>query len=81
MNSTDVILLTLVNVASCIVLPKLVDIFLAHKTKLTQLSPNNSEFQPAKIQLTSFPYCTAYSLTGSQYCKFRPDFCPKCSPN
>jgi hypothetical protein len=81
MNFIDAILLTLINIAACIALPKLIAIFLTNKTKLAQVSPNSLEFQIAKVQLTSFPYCTAYPLTGSQYCKFSPDFCPKCSPN
>ncbi|MGF1992187.1 MULTISPECIES: hypothetical protein [Nostoc] len=81
MNLIDVTLLTLINIAACIVFPKLIDIFTANKTKLTQLSANNSELQIAKVQVTSFPYCTVYPLTGRQYCKFSPDFCDRCSPN
>ncbi|MBW4676824.1 MAG: hypothetical protein KME52_23275 [Desmonostoc geniculatum HA4340-LM1] len=74
-------LLTLINIAACMALPKLIAIFTANKTKLTELSGNSSELQTAKVKLTSFPYCTAYPLTGSQYCKFSPDFCDRCSPN
>lgn len=81
MNLIDAILLTLINAAACIVFPKLVAIFLANKTKPNEVSLNGSKLQTAKVELTSFPYCTAYSLTGSQYCKFSPDFCSKCSPN
>ncbi|MEH1943451.1 MAG: hypothetical protein V7L01_24970 [Nostoc sp.] len=81
MNLIDAILLTLLNIAACMAFPKLLALFLAQKTKLTEALPNASKLQAAKIQLTSFPYCTAYQLTGSQYCKFSPDFCAKCSPN
>ncbi|WP_375510611.1 hypothetical protein [uncultured Nostoc sp.] len=81
MNLIDTILLTLLNIAACMALPKLLALFLAQKTKFTEALPNASKFQAAKIQLTSFPYCTAYALTGSQYCKFSPDLCPNCSPN
>ncbi len=81
MNLIDAILLTLLNITICIAFPKLVAIFLADKTKLNGVSRNGSKLQIAKIELTSFPYCTVYSLTGSQYCKFSPDFCSKCSPN
>ena len=81
MNLIDAILLTLLNIAACMALPRLLALFLAQKTKLTEALPNASKLQVAKIQLTSFPYCTAYALTGSQYCKFSPDFCVKCSPN
>ena len=63
MNLIDPILLTLVNIAACIALPKLLALFLAEKTKLTEALPNVSKLQAAKIQLTSFPYCTAYQLT------------------
>ncbi|MEH2124325.1 hypothetical protein [Nostoc sp.] len=81
MNFIDGIMLTLLNIAACIALPRILAILLADKTKLTETLVNGSKLQAAKIQLTSFPYCTAYQLTGSQYCKFSPDFCANCSPN
>ncbi|MCC5630398.1 hypothetical protein [Nostoc sphaeroides] len=81
MNLIDAILLTLLNIAACMAFPKLLALFMAEKTKLTETLPNASKLQAAKIQVTSFPYCTAYQLTGSQFCKFSPDFCPNCSPN
>jgi hypothetical protein len=81
MNFIDAIVLTLLNMAACMAFPKLLATFLANRTKLTEALSNASKLQPAKIELTSFPYCTAYQLTGSQYCKFSPDFCAKCSPN
>ncbi|MDZ8239199.1 MAG: hypothetical protein RMZ69_18955 [Nostoc sp. ChiQUE01a] len=81
MNSIDATLLTLINIAACIALPKLIAILTTNRTKLTELSLNNSELQTAKLKLTSFPYCTVYPMTGSQYCKFSPDFCDRCSPH
>ncbi|MEH2212129.1 hypothetical protein [Nostoc sp.] len=81
MTFIDGIMLTLLNIAACIALPKILAILLADKTKLTETLANGSKLQAAKIELTSFPYCTAYQLTGSQYCKFSPDFCANCSPN
>ncbi|MEH2162813.1 MAG: hypothetical protein V7K38_17740 [Nostoc sp.] len=81
MNFIDAILLTIINAAACMAFPKLVAILLADKTKLNEVSRNGSKLQTAKVELTSFPYCTAYSLTASQYCKFSPDFCSNCSPN
>ncbi|MEH2347352.1 MAG: hypothetical protein V7K55_05005 [Nostoc sp.] len=81
MNLIDAIVLTLINAAACMAFPKLVAILLDNKTKANQVLRNASKLQIAKIELTSFPYCTAYSLTGSQYCKFNPDFCSNCSPN
>ncbi|MEH2232577.1 MAG: hypothetical protein V7K71_23590 [Nostoc sp.] len=81
MNFIDGIMLTLLNIAACIALPKILAILLADKTKLTETLANGSKLQAAKVELTSFPYCTAYQLTGSQYCKFSPDFCANCSPN
>ncbi|MEH1906057.1 MAG: hypothetical protein V7L04_32945 [Nostoc sp.] len=81
MNLIDTILLTLLNIAACMVLPKLLAILLAEKTKVTEALSNGSKLQTARVELTSFPYCTAYGLTGSQFCKFSPNFCPKCSPN
>lgn len=81
MKLIDATLLTLINIAACMALPKLLAIFLADKTKLTEALPNGSKLQTARVKVTSFPYCTAYPLTGSQYCKFSPDFCAKCSPN
>jgi hypothetical protein len=81
MNFIDGIMLTLLNIAACIALPKILAILLADKTKLTETLANGSKLQVAKIKLTSFPYCTVYPVTGSQYCKFSPDFCANCSPN
>ena len=81
MNFIDGIMLTLLNIAACIALPKILAILLDDKTKLSEALVNTSKLQTAKIELTSFPYCTAYQLTGSQYCKFSPDFCANCSPN
>ncbi len=81
MNLIDATLLTLLNITACMALPKILAIFVADKTKLTEALPNGCKLQPAKVEVTSFPYCTAYPLTGSQYCKFSPDFCAKCSPN
>ncbi|MEH2461351.1 hypothetical protein [Nostoc sp.] len=81
MKLIDSTLLTLINITACVAFPKLVAILLADKTKVTEVLPNNSKLQAARVELTSFPYCTAYALTGSQFCKFSPDFCANCSPN
>ncbi|MBW4455420.1 MAG: hypothetical protein KME55_23410 [Nostoc indistinguendum CM1-VF10] len=81
MNLIDATLLTLLNIAACMALPKILAILLAHETKLTEALPNGLKSQTAKAELTSFPYCTAYPVTGSQFCKFSPDFCSNCSPN
>ncbi|MFN6487880.1 MULTISPECIES: hypothetical protein [unclassified Nostoc] len=81
MNLIDAILLTLLNMAACMALPKILAILLAAKTKLTEVLPNDAKSQTARVKITSFPYCTVYQLTGSQYCKFSPDFCARCSPN
>jgi hypothetical protein len=81
MNLIDATLLTLLNTGACMALPKLLAVFLAEKSKLAEALPNASKLQAAKIELTSFPYCTAYAVTGSQFCKFSPNFCPNCSPN
>ena len=81
MNLIEAILLTLLNIAACMALPKVLAIFLADKTKLSEALPNGYKLQTARVELTSFPYCTAYPLTGSQFCKFSPDFCPDCSPH
>ncbi|MEH2291710.1 hypothetical protein [Nostoc sp.] len=81
MKLIDSTLLTLINITACVAFPKLVAILLADKTKVTEVLPNGSKLQAARVELTSFPYCTAYTLTGSQFCKFSPDFCANCSPN
>ncbi|MCC5644903.1 hypothetical protein LC607_18550 [Nostoc sp. CHAB 5824] len=81
MNLIDATLLTLLNIAACMALPKLLGILVADQTKLTEALHNGSKSQTARVELTSFPYCTAYAVTGSQFCKFSPDFCAKCSPN
>jgi hypothetical protein len=66
--------------AACLAFPKLLSMFLA-RTKLSEPSSMGSNLQPTRIEITSFPYCTAYALTRSQFCKFSPHFCSQCSPN
>jgi hypothetical protein len=73
----DVLLLTLLNAAACLVLPKLASKILG--TKDTQTLAKGSTSSKARIEISSFPYCTSYVLTGKEFCKFRPQFCAKCS--
>ena len=54
MNFVDTIVLTLLNIAACIALPKLLAIILADKTKLTEALSNGSKLQTARVELTSF---------------------------
>ncbi|MBE9256111.1 MULTISPECIES: hypothetical protein [Dolichospermum] len=77
----DVLFLTVINAGACLALPKLLSIILARKPQESQPFSIVSDCQPAKMGITSFPYCTAYALTGSQFCKFSPRFCNQCSPN
>jgi hypothetical protein len=77
----DAALLTFINTAACLAFPKLLSIVLTAKGKVTKSSSNNSTAKTATVKITSFPYCTVYSLTGSEFCKFSPDFCGKCSPS
>ncbi|TVP60816.1 MAG: hypothetical protein EA343_16275 [Nodularia sp. (in: Bacteria)] len=77
----DALLLTLINAAVCVALPKLVSKILARKSQLTQPLTKGSTSLKATIETTSFPYCTTYLVTGNQFCKFKPQFCSKCSPN
>lgn len=76
MGLVDAVFLTLVNTVACLVLPKLISTILASKTKAAKTLP-----KIAKIPITSFPYCTVYVVTGSQFCKFSPRFCSRCSVN
>jgi hypothetical protein len=80
MGLMDVLLLTVINAGACLVLPKLLSIILVRKPE--QFSPFSidSSCKSANMKMTSFPYCTVYALTGSQFCKFSPHFCDKCSP-
>jgi hypothetical protein len=74
----DVLLLTVINAGACLALPKLLSMVLVRKPQPFSIASN---FHPAQIKTTSFPYCTAYALTGTQSCKFSPRFCSQCSPN
>ncbi|KAB8318149.1 hypothetical protein SD81_020835 [Tolypothrix campylonemoides VB511288] len=78
----DILLLTLINVAGCLVFPKLLSFILAVKNRCNQLSPSSTiqTKQNNKTEITSFPYCTGYTLTKSSFCKFYPSFCDRCSP-
>lgn len=77
----DALLITFLNAAACLVLPKFLSMLLASKNSPNQPSAMDSQLHPQKIEITSFPYCTAYGLTGTQFCRFRPLFCSKCSPS
>ena len=76
---TALFLVALVTIA-CLILPRLISIFLSLKTRLTEKLETSSVLQEVKSEITSFPYCMSYKLTGSQFCKFRPSFCARCSP-
>lgn len=73
----------MISAFACLALPKLLSMLLSCKTRLTQPSLIDSPLNTArnKIEVTTFPYCTVYPLTGSQFCKFSPKFCSQCSPN
>lgn len=70
MDWLDALLLTLINAAACVLFPKLLATVLVAKTKP----------ETARFDITSFPYCTAHTVIGSQSCKFSPNFCANCSP-
>jgi hypothetical protein len=80
MRLIDILLLTLINIAFCLAFPKILSIILAFQTKYSRLSQTASKRQENKTEITSFPYCTSYALTKSPFCKFRPNFCDRCSP-
>jgi len=79
MDLLNIILLTSINVFACLAFPRLISIISNLKTKHIQASQMSSISQKTKYEITSFPYCTSYSLTASPVCKFRPNFCAKCS--
>ncbi|MBE9004129.1 hypothetical protein IQ259_03570 [Fortiea sp. LEGE XX443] len=78
MNFTDGIFLTLINAIACLAFPKLLFAILA-KRKSHQASATAPTSQKARVEITSFPYCTVYTLTGNEFCKFSPHFCSRCS--
>jgi hypothetical protein len=75
----NVLLLTFISAGACLTLPKLLSI-LVRKSEESPAFFMRSNCNPAKMEMTTFPYCTAYGLTGSQFCKFSPHFCDQCSP-
>ncbi|QLE59419.1 hypothetical protein FD725_18060 [Nostoc sp. TCL26-01] len=78
----DAFFLTLINIVACLVFPKLLSVILdPPRVKHTKRLSQGLKSHAARIEITSFPYCTAYAITGSQYCKFSPHFCSQCSPN
>jgi hypothetical protein len=84
MGSMDIILLTLLNVAICVAFPKFLSLFLVSRAKPQDWDFEteilvDSQSSTAKTEISSFPYCTTHPLTGNQFCKFSPTFCPKCS--
>ncbi len=77
----DVLLFTVINAGACLALPKLLSMVVVRKPQQSQPLSINPSCKPTKMEMTSFPYCTAYALTRSQFCKFSPRFCDQCSPN
>ncbi|BAY12031.1 hypothetical protein [Calothrix sp. NIES-2098] len=77
----DAALLTLINTVACLAFPKLLSIILSPKAKPTESSPKGASSQKSIIPITTFPYCTAHPITGSPFCRFRPHFCDRCTPN
>ncbi|WP_353930937.1 hypothetical protein WJM97_22205 [Okeanomitos corallinicola TIOX110] len=79
MGLIDGLLITVINAVICLGLPKLLSILLSLRTKSPKPSLKNSALNTEKLEISSFPYCTVYDLTGNQFCKFRPQFCHRCS--
>lgn len=75
----DAALLTLINAIACLAFPKLLSLILSPKSPSTEALSQDPSPEITKLPITSFPYCTAYVLTGSQSCKFSPHFCAQCS--
>ncbi|BAZ41003.1 hypothetical protein NIES4101_69650 [Calothrix sp. NIES-4101] len=78
MNLMDILFLTLVSAAACIALPRLISMILALGGKPIQ-KHHVITLQNARQEVTSFPFCTTYSLTRTPACKFSPHFCGQCS--
>ncbi|TAF06512.1 MAG: hypothetical protein EAZ77_12040 [Nostocales cyanobacterium] len=76
----EALLITIMSAAACIAFPKFLSVLLSFKNKQHQPSSINSRLHTDRIEIASFPYCTAYALTGRQFCKFSPQFCSQCSP-
>ncbi|MBD2362856.1 hypothetical protein H6G36_16980 [Anabaena minutissima FACHB-250] len=82
MGLLDAFLLTLINVLACLALPKLLSLILSPpQSKQNHRLPKVAKWRETGRGMTSFPYCTTYTLTGREFCKFSPHFCAKCSPN
>jgi hypothetical protein len=75
----DALLLTLINAVACLAFPKLLSIFLTAKSQGSQAAKMDSLASTNRIEVTTFPYCTTYSFTGRDFCKFSPNFCDRCS--
>ncbi|NLQ07159.1 hypothetical protein FLX35_04240 [Cylindrospermopsis raciborskii LB2897] len=66
------LLASIVSAVICLILPKFLSLFSSGKNNHLERDRNQSG-------ITSFPYCTVYKLTGSEWCKFSPQFCERCS--
>ncbi|NLQ04339.1 hypothetical protein FLW85_04005 [Cylindrospermopsis raciborskii MVCC19] len=65
------LLASVISAVICLILPKFLSLFSSGKNNHLERDRNRG--------ITSFPYCTVYKLTGSEWCKFRPQFCGRCS--
>ncbi|WP_199330224.1 hypothetical protein [Tolypothrix sp. PCC 7910] len=72
-------MLTIISTIACLAFPKLLSTILSPKAQPTE--PASPSTQATKVPVTTFPYCTVHTLTGSQFCRFRPRFCDRCTPN
>lgn len=77
----DAVLLTLINTVACLAFPKVLSMILSPKAKPSESLPHGSSSPKVIVPITTFPYCTAHAITGSQFCRFRPSFCDRCTPN
>jgi hypothetical protein len=79
MNLMDILFLTLASTIACVALPRLISIIMVMGGNSIQ-KRHVITLQKARHEVvTSFPFCTTYSLTSTPSCKFSPHFCGKCS--
>jgi hypothetical protein len=79
MGLIDAALISMMSAIACLAFPKFLFMLLSLKSKINKPAAMNCSLNTAKIATTSFPYCTAYPITGSQFCRFSPQFCSRCS--
>lgn len=80
MGFIDALFISIISALTCLGLPKFLSLLASFQAKPRKPALMDVRLNTENVAVTSFPYCTVYPITGTQFCKFSPQFCSRCSP-